>query len=491
MHNLNFNRVHVAQYSQPILISKNGLAVLFLLSIVLIYNSYPNSFLYTQKITLLIETLPILTWIYLSLRANQKRCLNFFDPLNAALYAFLIFHIIFNNTIFYHEYLLFQRKIDTISTGLLYQFYNQYNFILLFAFAFYKLGATVKLNFAARFFDNMFFNLKITGSTIQTTALLFIFTGIFGNILLIDGFGNYLEKMVQFYAISDTYVGTVEVLGGGLIIKKILQSFFIPGVLLIFWLRLSNNKISNTINFIVLVFFVFLLNGTTGQRSALLNPIIFIFVSYLAYGGKVSVLRLVLVAVSIFTLAIALGFARDQDGANTAIDFGILMNNFATIAANFAAQYLTNFSGAITLMDVVHNTGYFQQDTIFSGFKGLLGGATPITTEAYVWDYLTGSLYGSNPRYGLFIELYANYGYLGIPLIFFSGVIVKLLSILFNDSIRFSSAPSKIVIAYIFQMAVLVVNGNASYFGQQIFYLSFPYYLAFLLRKSHIRGSPT
>lgn len=460
------------------------LLFIFILLGAFIFITIPNTFSVTQRTLTLVVNFPILIWLLLEIRANKIRGLIGLDPMNIALYSFLIFHVLFNNIVFKNEYLLYQRNIDIDRSDLLISYILNYNLILFIAFAFYRVGNSFRVSGIGKLIGLILLPKKLDRSMLRLVGLSLILLGIVGNILLIGSISGYISKLFSFYTISDVYFENVETVGGGLVPKKILESCFIPGVLLVFWSY--GNRVSKRfyLRIIVLVLFTLVFNGTSGQRSQILNPIIYLGISYILFLRKLSVFKIFFSGIIFFIAVLGIGLIRDQAGMFETVDISLLFDNFGTVSSLFTSQYLTNFSGSLTLLDIIGQEGFLEVNTLLSGFTGLLGGPTPTTTQAYVWEHLTGDPFGSNPRFGLFIELYANLGYSGLIFMIIPGVAIKAFSKGFRRLIKSKAITVKILIPFIILMSLLVVNGNASYFGPQIFYLSWPFYLLLVLKES-------
>ncbi|MGW8122579.1 O-antigen polymerase [Roseivirga echinicomitans] len=460
------------------------LFIVFIICLFFIWVTIPNHFTEYDQIVLTISYLPTILLLLLQLNSNKSNGLSGLDPVNISVYSFFIFHIVFNNVVFSNEYLIYQRGWNIENNDLMKSFILKYNTILFLAVMFFFVGSAIRIDNLRRFVSVFIAKVTFTPRLLMLLGVFFVAIGILGNILLIGSVGAYISKLSTFYAHSDVYNESVREVGSGLVLKKILQSFFIPGILLILWSFKHKSNFLFFVRLLCLVIFTMFFNGTSGQRSQILNPLIFVGISYVIFVNKMNPFKVGFFGAMFFIVAISIGYVRNQVGLGREFDFNLLFGNLGFISSIFASQYLTNFSGALTLLDIIHVDGFLRVDTVWSSFTGLLGGPTPTTTEAYVWQYLTGDPFGSNPRYGLFIELYANYGYIGLVLMTLPGLCTKGLAKIYRSFIERDSVTVKIIVPFLILMAVLMVNGNASYFGRQLAYMSWPFYLLFFLQKS-------
>ncbi|MFT7420428.1 MAG: hypothetical protein ACI9QN_001353 [Arcticibacterium sp.] len=460
------------------------LLIVFIFCLFFIWLTFPANFTDYDRIILTISYLPTILLLLFKLNDNRLKGLSGLDPINISIYSFFVFHIVFNNVVFTNEYLIYQREWNVENNDLMKSFILKYNTILFLAVIFFFVGAAIRIDNLRRYVSVFISKVTLTPRLLMLLGVFFVAIGILGNILLIGSVGAYISKLSTFYAHSDVYNESVREVGSGIVFKKILQSFFIPGILLILWSYKHKSNFLFFVRLLCLVIFTMFFNGTSGQRSQILNPLIFVGISYFLYVKKINPFKIGVLGFVFFILALAIGYVRNQVGLEKDVDLSLLFGNLGLISSIFASQYLTNFSGALTLLDVIHVDGLFSVNTIWSSFTGLLGGPTPTTTEAYVWQYLTGDPFGSNPRYGLFIELYANYGYLGLVLMTLPGLCTKALAKIYRAFITRDSVTVKIIVPFLILMAVLMVNGNASYFGRQLAYMSWPFYLLFFFQKS-------
>ena len=222
-----------------------------------------------------------------------------------------------------------------------------------------------------------------------------------------------------------------------------------------------------------LVIFLAIFNGVTGQRSHVINPVIFIAIKYF-YDNPTFKLKHVLSVFLFFSFTVLLAFYRDYTQLGLDIQFSNFFVKFIPLTIHAINSYVSNFSGVFSLLEYYTNEGLFKIDTIINQFSGILGGPSPITSQQYYWLDLTGQT-GSNIRLGLFAEFFMNYSYYGILLMIIVGIIIRSIGSLPNN--YKNSVVDKTLSAFFIYMLVFLVQSNFNYIPRQIFYLSWPYIL--------------
>tara|TARA_Y100001958_G_C21244627_1_gene573902 strand:- start:603 stop:1745 length:1143 start_codon:yes stop_codon:yes gene_type:complete len=302
-------------------------------------------------------------------------------------------------------------------------------------------------------------------------GVVFILLGILGNIVIMGGIQNYVASIGSFFTYTDFYLERAESFETNLVLSLILRSFMIPGTLLLYYSLITISKIKNIYIIIFLTLILIVFNGSTGQRSDILNLVIFIFLKYI-YDNPIFRIKYLLYSTLFILSTIFLAFYRDYSQLGIEIDLNIFLNSLIPLSIHAIVSYGSNFSGVFSLLQLYFHEGLFNIDTILGPISGLLGGASPLTSQQYYWMNLIGEG-GPNIRLGLFVEFFMNYGYYGIFLMIFIGAIIKIIG---SSRVHFkNSVIDNTLSAFLIYMIIFIITANYSYLPRQLLFLSWPY----------------
>lgn len=311
-------------------------------------------------------------------------------------------------------------------------------------------------------------------------GLSFILIGILGNIGAMGSVSSYLSKTVNFYERSIIYEEIMEVSGS---MKLDIAMRFLPIGLVLLGLgyALSRNIAGKGMNFLLILLagMNILLNSATGQRSSTLSAFFLsgILMNYSTKRFKFQTLILGIAGTA--SISFVLGGLRD------AAYFGI--NPFIYITdglfpyfEHFATHYMTNYLGTLTLVNEVNTTGIVYGQTAFAGLTGLLGGPTPLTTQAEIFYRITGEYKTINPRYGPPGELFFNFGWIGVVIgMMFIGLLVAFFAIQYRKQNYELTVSNGFFAIFVAITSWFIMIANLSYVPPHFTYYAVPYYLIF------------
>lgn len=444
-------------------LKKKSIKATFLLVFIkfLIINYNPVNFSLSYKTIVLFFTFLVSLYIT-NLIYNETKP----KYIKLVLGLFYLTFFLLNELIFYNPLMVINRKWDTSLVNV-----QQTLSLGYFLFTISLLALNFGLNFKIRRIRFIKSKIILSHKWGVYLGVFFIIIGILGNIVLIGGIQNYIASIGNVFTYSDLYLERAESFETNLVLSLVLKSFMIPGTLLIYYSLRGVNVKKNIllISFLTIVLMIF--NGVSGSRSDILLLIILISIKFF-YNSSTFKTKYLLYLTLFFVISVSLAFYRDYSQLGREIDFNILLILFVPLVVHAITSYVTNFNGVYSLLESYTNEGLFKVDTIINQFSGLLGGASPLTSQQYYWQNLI-SENGSNLRLGLFIEFFMNYSYYGILLMVIVGLIIK-----FIGSSQVHSKNSIVdntISVFLLYMLIFIVQANFSYLPRQLFYLSWPY----------------
>lgn len=319
-------------------------------------------------------------------------------------------------------------------------------------------------------------------STYLLIGLAFIAIGIAGNVGCIGGIGLYLRKVVSFYERWEIYED--RMLGTGMTKWVIAQRFLPVGIFVLVYghsLRHGYTGRRLLINLLAASIANLLLNSATGQRSATLAVFIYSAIAYHHAVKRVSLHRLAIICSTILAVAIVYGSLRNAAPMGETVRFSTLEDIGETLE-HFSIHYLTNTPGTLSLVSEVETDGTVYGATAFAGVTGLLGGPTPLTTQAELSIRKFGMDFMRNPRYGAPGELYFNFGWTGLALgSFLIGGFVALLGRAYQRCAGQISIHACMVSVFTVINAFYILVSNLNYIPPDLTYYSVPFYLVLLI----------
>lgn len=396
------------------------------------------------------------------------------DPIVVAGATYTIFHILFAPLVLLTPSLLAHRGLHLLTRDDLLVATIVSYVVLILAWIGYLVGLR-----GGTFFSFRSTTRRAITPTFVFVGAAFVILGLIGNIGILGGIGTYFAKVPFFYERWTVYEEH-SVYGGT---KWYILMRFLPVGLLILayggyrimarssrrpWLLvglLTGASVANVF-----------LSSASGGRGLMLWTALFSVIVYNHALGPLSRRSLLTTLFGLGVLAYVMGQLRGASYYGTTSVFA------ATAAVTqFAGLYLTNYVGTLALAHEVVASGTVQGATAFAGLTGLLGGSTPLTTQAEMWFRLTGSYEGSNPRYGLPGELFFNFGYLGVVLgMALVGLAVGAMT-RWRAARMDRSVPSVLVAVFVAFSAHFLMTANMSYLPPYFTYYAAPFYLVFAL----------
>ncbi|MBN2569756.1 MAG: oligosaccharide repeat unit polymerase [Deltaproteobacteria bacterium] len=421
-----------------------------------------------------------------SCMSAYRRHKDFFNPYLIAAMTFAVFHVLMNPIVIYGL-----REIPEVTQigigrdlGPAFSLYNvavRSYLVLIVSWISFIAGYRL----LSRDDRHLCFK-EVNGDTTDIFLMLgicFVLIGWIANYGIMEGLSAYLGKMLHFYSRSTQWIDA-NIHGG---MKWSIMLKFLPVGLVILvlgtWVR---NNISNK-RFVVYLMLASLanviLNCATGGRGRSLTVFFFSVILINKYVSKFTLKRLVLYFLLVVSFSFLLGILRGMAFYDT-FDRGEFLEILGESAriGDFIVKYLTNTMGTLVLADETMASGIIYGKTAFAGLTGLLGGATPLTTQQEVFQRLSTELTIGNPRYGPPGELYFNFGMWGVVIGF---VLMGLLVSVFSRAyVRAGSARNvygAMITIYTAFTAHFLVIANLNYIPPYFTFFSVPFYTAFIV----------
>jgi len=404
---------------------------------------------------------------------------DFFHPSFIAAFTFIVFQLVLNPVIYGDALVLTYRKLDGTSSTLRTETVIHSYAVVTAAWIAYAAGCRLLPGWRA---GAQAAWARPSTRLFLVVGIAFVLVGVLGNLGVIGSVGSYLVKMTRPWERWAEWEEAGQ--EGGT--KWAIMMRFLPVGLLVLAYGLYLRRQGRPALLYALVIAASLANvvlsSATGGRGTMLLTAFYGIVLVNHSARRLSFHTLVLTFLGLTAVAFVMGQLRAAAYYQTTATF-----SGVDAFLRFLSMYLSNYLGTLTLVFFVEQEGITHGSTAWAGLTGLLGGPTPLTTQAEVWYRLTGFRSSINPRYGPPGELYFNYGWLGLIVgMLLIGLTVQLLARRYDAAREDRSVAGGLLAVFAAFTANFVMIGNLSYLPPYFTYYSLPFYLVFWLFRRRL-----